>query len=156
MKKAFYIYLLVFFTVNFGGLFLGGIFAGEAASSMWYQSANKAPWTPPGWVFGVAWTSIMICFTFYMSILTNRLQNKKSVLGLFIFQWLLNFGWNPVFFHFHQAILGLVIIILLTILVGYLGIKYRKTLNYNSIFLLPYFLWLIIASSLNAYMVIFN
>ena len=156
MKKTFYIYLLLFVILNFGGLFLGGIFASDGASSIWYLSANKAPWTPPGWVFGAAWTSIMICFSFYMSILLNRTHNKKSIVGLFIFQWLLNVGWNPIFFHFHQAILGLVIIILLTILVGYLGIKYRNTLNYNSIFLLPYFLWLIIASSLNAYMVIFN
>ncbi|QLH45180.1 MAG: tryptophan-rich sensory protein [Bacteroidota bacterium] len=24
-----------------------------------------SPWTPPGWVFGFAWTLIMVCYSFF-------------------------------------------------------------------------------------------
>ncbi|HET6270965.1 MAG TPA: TspO/MBR family protein, partial [Arthrobacter sp.] len=26
----------------------------------WYASADKAPWTPPNWVFGAAWTALYL------------------------------------------------------------------------------------------------
>ena len=61
--------ILLFLIINFGGLFIGGLFTGEGVPSDWYQNLNKAPWNPPGWVFGAAWTTVMICFSVYMAIL---------------------------------------------------------------------------------------
>ena len=60
--------LLVFFLlVNFGGLAIGNWLMNSGPSSTWYLELNKAPWTPPGWVFGAAWTLIMICFSIYLA-----------------------------------------------------------------------------------------
>ena len=56
---------IIFLLINFAGLFIGGLFTGEGVPSDWYQNLNKAPWTPPGWVFGFAWTTIMICFSLF-------------------------------------------------------------------------------------------
>jgi tryptophan-rich sensory protein len=53
---------LLFFILNFAALAVGGLFTGSGVSSEWYQNLDKAPWTPPGWVFGAAWPFIMICF----------------------------------------------------------------------------------------------
>ena len=50
--------LLFFLLLNFGALALGGFLMGEGPSSAWYSNLNKAPWTPPGWVFGASWTVI--------------------------------------------------------------------------------------------------
>lgn len=44
----------LFLLLNFAGLAIGGLFTGNAVSSEWYQNLAKAPWTPPGWVFGAA------------------------------------------------------------------------------------------------------
>ena len=44
--------IIGFLFLNFGALALGGLFAGSGAGSNWYAELNKAPWTPPGWVFG--------------------------------------------------------------------------------------------------------
>jgi len=148
--------LIFFFVLNFGALALGGLFTGSGVSSDWYSNLDKAPWTPPGWVFGFAWTTIMLCFTVYMALLWPKTADKKQLAWLFALQWLLNVSWNPVFFYFHQAAVGLVLIVLLTLLVGFFLFRYRQPLGWWSLLLLPYFLWLLIATSLNAYIILNN
>ena len=66
--------LILFLTLNFGALALGGIFAGQGAVSDWYEALNKAPWTPPGWVFGFAWTTIMICYSLFMTLAWEKVN----------------------------------------------------------------------------------
>lgn len=157
MKKTrLIITLVLFFTLNFGALYLGMLLSGEGAFSSWYQMANKAPWTPPGWVFGAAWTIIMICFSIYMSFSMSKSNKTKQLISLFSLQWILNVSWNPIFFYFQNPNLGLIVIIILTGIVGYILMFNRKRIKYFSILILPYFLWLIIATSLNGYIVIFN
>ena len=148
--------VFLFLIINFAALGLGGFFTGDGVSSQWYADLAKAPWTPPGWVFGAAWTGIMICFSFYMAMLWSKVQSKKSLLGLFVLQWFLNTGWNPTFFYFQNITAGLFLIASLTALVGFLFFSYRHQLRTWSLLLLPYFLWLIIATSLNAYILIHN
>ncbi|MEM6378823.1 MAG: TspO/MBR family protein, partial [Bacteroidota bacterium] len=53
--------VIIFLILNFVALGIGGFFTGPGTSSEWYNNLNQAPWTPPGWVFGAAWTTIMIC-----------------------------------------------------------------------------------------------
>lgn len=148
--------LIVFLVINFGALGIGGFLMGEGPQSSWYVDIEKAPWTPPGWVFGAAWTTIMVCFSFYMAYLWPLAKRKKQLVVLFMLQWILNVGWNPVFFHFHSVLPALVVISGLTLLVGFFGIYYGKSLKVKSFLLLPYFVWLCIATSLNAYILVNN
>ncbi len=147
---------ILFLVLNFAALAIGSMFTGKGVPSDWYVQLNKAPWTPPGWVFGMAWTTIMICFAFYLSSIWNRSENKTLLISLFSVQWLLNVAWNPVFFYWHQALSGLLIISALTILIGYFLIHYWPIAKAVSLLVLPYFLWLLIATSLNGYVVVFN
>lgn len=140
-----------FLILNFGALAIGGLFTGPGVSSDWYQNMNQAPWTPPGWVFGLAWTTIMICFTFYMSSLIGMAKNAKTWILLFGLQWLLNVSWNPVFFYLREMEIALILISSLTVLIGVFLFKYSKVQGWKSLLVLPYFIWLIIATSLNAY-----
>lgn len=148
--------VLLFLVLNFAALGIGGIFTGPGVSSDWYQNLNQAPWTPPGWVFGFAWTTIMICFSFYMAFLWKEIEHRKQIITLYTIQWILNVSWNPIFFYFQNVSLGLVLILSLTVLVGGFLFYYTKKLTTKSAFILPYFLWLIIASSLNTYIAVFN
>ena len=148
--------LLVFLVVNFTALAIGGLATKNGVSSDWYAQLNKAPWTPPGWVFGAAWTSIMVCYAIYMAYAWEIQLDKKYVLLLFIAQWILNVLWNPVFFSYQQTLLGLCIIIALTALIGYILFTQLGVLKLKSLLLAPYFIWLLIASSLNAYIVFKN
>ena len=148
--------LILFLALNFGALSLGGIFAGQGAVSDWYDGLQKAPWTPPGWVFGFAWTTIMICFSIFMSMAWEKIKNKKKFVLFFSIQWILNVGWNPSFFYYNNVLLGLIIIFSLTLLIAYLLMNYYKTLGSLTFFLLPYLIWLCIATSLNGYILAMN
>lgn len=148
--------IIIFLILNFAALAIGGLFTGKGVPSDWYAELNKAPWTPPGWVFGFAWTTIMVCFAVYMAYLWPNVDNKKLLLGLFAFQWVLNVAWNPVFFYFHKIAPAFVIIVLLTLLIGFILYAFWPHIKYKSILLLPYFIWLLVASSLNGYILLKN
>lgn len=142
--------IIVFLIINFGTLAIGNWLMNNGPQTEWYLNLNKAPWTPPGWVFGAAWTTIMICFSIYMAQLYMQLKTKK-VIGLFVLQVLLNVSWNYVFFNQHMVVFALVIIASLTLLILYFFTSFYKKIKLVSLLLLPYIIWLFIATSLNYY-----
>ena len=148
--------LIAFLVLNFLALGIGGSLMGNGPSSDWYLQLSKAPWTPPGWVFGVAWTTVMLCFAAYMALGWSELSDKKRWITLYTIQWVLNVSWNPLFFRYHQVGAALVVIILLTILIAWFLFGYCSRLRMKSVFIMPYFLWLMVATSLNAYIRFMN
>lgn len=148
-------YLILFLIINFGGLALGSWLMNNGPNSDWYLNLDKAPWTPPGWVFGAAWTTIMVCFSVYLVFLFIKNFNKKKLI-LFIIQVLLNVSWNYIFFNQRLVLFALVTITLLTSVIFYLFIAYYKEQKRFSFLLLPYMVWLCIATSLNLYILIHN
>lgn len=148
-------YLLIFLIINFGGLGFGSWLMDNGPMTEWYLTLTKAPWTPPGWVFGVAWTTIMICFSIYLMYLFSKKYTDKK-LSLFIIQVVLNVSWNYIFFNQHQVLLALVVITLLTALIFYFYLTFLKEQKRTSYLLFPYMIWLCIATSLNLYILIHN
>ena len=148
-------YLILFLIINFGGLALGSWLMNNGPNSDWYLNLDKAPWTPPGWVFGAAWTTIMVCFSVYLVFLFIKNFSKKKLI-LFIIQVLLNVSWNYIFFNQRLVLSALVTITLLTSVIFYLFITYYKEQKRFSFLLLPYMVWLCIATSLNLYILIHN
>ena len=153
MKKV--LWLIVFLTFNFGALGIGVLLMNNGPQSSWYELLNKAPWTPPGWFFGVAWTTIMFCFSIYMTFLIQAKSNFYIWL-LFFVQFILNTSWNYIFFNQHLILFGLLVIVLLTLLVGYFLVSFRNLMKQKTWLVAPYFIWLIVASSLNAYVYLNN
>ena len=159
MKSTSFKKILIFSTFlifNFGALAIGGLLmGGSPADNNWYLSLNKAPWTPPGWVFGFAWTSIMLCYSIFNFIAIQIAKRPKVVITLFIIQWLMNVIWNPLFFYFHLPVISLISLIILMLILFYsnllCGLK-----SYINLFLFPYLIWLLIAFSLNLFIVIKN
>ncbi|WP_299011023.1 TspO/MBR family protein [uncultured Tenacibaculum sp.] len=157
MKENKYIRFLIFLIANLSALAIGAWLMNEGPRTDWYLSLNKAPWTPAGWVFGVAWTIIMVLFSVYMTKVSfqHEFLNKK-VLILYVDQWILNVSWNYIFFNQHLTKLGLVVIALLWLLIGYFTFEYVKKVRWYTLFILPYLIWMTIATSLNAYIVLNN
>ena len=148
-------YTIVFLVINFGALAIGTLLMNNGPQSNWYINLNQAPWTPPGWVFGFAWTTIMLCFSIYMANL-YLLESTTKVKILFTVQFILNVIWNLVFFNMHLVALGLAVILALTVVVSIFMFTYRKLMPLISFLILPYFLWLLVATSLNAYILFYN
>ncbi|MCD8416509.1 tryptophan-rich sensory protein [Tenacibaculum finnmarkense genomovar finnmarkense] len=157
MKQNKYIRFLLFLVVNFLALAIGILLMKDGPRTEWYLSLNKAPWTPAGWVFGASWSTIMLLFAFYMTKLSFKFPFlDKKITILFSVQWFLNVGWNYFFFNQHLTVIGLVIITLLWLLIGYFTFKNLKELKGITLFILPYLIWMTIATSLNAYIVFYN
>ena len=150
MTKRFILFLIA----NFGGLAIGTVFT-DAVAGEWCQSLNKAPWTPPGWVFRSAWTLVMITFSFYLAKAMDFYQGglRKEFLLIFGGAWLLNVIWNPMFFEFHYIRLSLGVILLLTLFVFRFVQQGWRDMSWEWALMLPYLVWILIASSLNAYVV---
>lgn len=148
-------YIIVFLVINFGALAIGSWLMNNGPRTEWYQNLNQAPWTPPGWVFAIAWSAIMICFSVYMAYL-YKLQPNTKLKTLFAIQFVLNIIWNFIFFNQHLVLLALICIVLLTIIVGKFLFDYKSDLKQKSLLVLPYFIWLCIATSLNTYIFFYN
>lgn len=148
--------VIIFLVLNFAALSIGGFFTGPGVASEWYNTLNQAPWTPPGWVFGAAWTTIMLCFSIYMAFLYGNSYLKKQILILYALQLVLNIAWNPIFFHFQNILLALIVISSLTLIIYTFLIKYWSFLKAKSLLIIPYAIWIAIATSLNAYLFFYN
>jgi len=149
--------LFIFFLVlNLGALFLGSLLMNYGPTSDWYLALNKAPWTPAGWVFGVAWFTIMFCFSIYLASLFKE-NTSNFLIVLYLIQLFLNVIWNYVFFNKHLISLGLLIIVLLTLVVVFFFFTFKMThFKLARYLLLPYMIWLCLATSLNAYIFLYN
>lgn len=148
-------WLLIFLVINFGALYIGNLLMNNGPQTEWYINLNKAPWTPPGWVFGAAWTFIMICFSIYLAKLIP-LISTTSFWTLFSIQFILNVSWNYVFFAKHLTVFGLILISILTCLVLFYLFNFYSKLKLNTLLIAPYAIWLCIATSLNFYIVFNN
>jgi tryptophan-rich sensory protein len=146
---------LLFLILNFGGLAIGSWLMNGGPKSPWYTELSQAPWTPPGYVFGIAWTLIMLFFSIFLGKLFTAANNTLNKIAFFI-QFLLNVSWNYIFFNQHQVILALIILLLLTALLFIYYFRGRKSIGKYSLLLLPYIAWLCIATSLNLYILVHN
>lgn len=146
--------IILFLIINFSGLAIGSWLMDNGPMTDWYMNLNQAPWTPSGWVFGVAWTSIMICFSVYLGYLFLKFDSLQLKFA-YVLQVFLNVIWNYVFFNQHLVGLGLVVISALTVVIFTFFFSNKNKLKNKSYLLLPYMIWLLIATSLNAY-ILFN
>ena len=148
-------YISIFLIINFGALAIGSFLMDNGPQTNWYINLNQAPWTPVGWVFGVAWTTIMFCFSVYMAYL-YKLKPTNIVIALFTIQFVFNVIWNYAFFNQHFIGTGFLIILLLTCIVATFTFHFKKEMGLKTILILPYLIWLCIATSLNGYILLNN
>lgn len=130
----------------FGGLFIPG---------EWYQQLNRAPWNPPDIAFPIAWTILYAMIA--VAGIKCQQSNDKQLLNLWFIQLFFNAIWSWVFFGQHWILLGLINIVILLILVGLFILKAYMKSYYTLVALMsPYFVWLTLATSLNAYIYLYN
>lgn len=114
----------------------------------WYQSLSKPFFTPPNWLFGPAWTVVYILIAIAGWRVAISEGFNSTAFRLWVAQMLLNWAWTPVFFGFQQIGWGLLVIVclLLTVIAFMLKVSDRSA----RLCFIPYALWLVYATSLNA------
>ncbi|MBZ9570776.1 tryptophan-rich sensory protein [Methanobrevibacter sp. TMH8] len=118
----------------------------------WYASIIKPSWTPAGWVFPIVWNTLYILMSISLFlVLKENLSDKKVKFALAIFgiQLALNLLWSIVFFGFHSIIGGLGVILMLWIFILMNIFVFYKISKWAGILLVPYIIWVTIATYLN-------
>ena len=124
----------------------------------WYNSLKKSTLTPPNWVFGTAWSLLYTSMVIYLVLMMRdeKCNMWCQPLTFFAIQLFFNLIWTSLFFKFKMIRLAL-IDILFTL--GFTITTFITSLNINSklsIILIPYILWLTLATYLNTYIVFNN
>lgn len=114
----------------------------------WYQALNKPGFTPPDWMFPVAWTVIYLLIAWAGYRLT-WLPDSQVLLALWAAQIALNTLWTPVFFGAHRVLPAMLILALLWLIVALMVILAFRLDALTGVILLPYLIWLSVAAALN-------
>ncbi|MFH1229276.1 MAG: TspO/MBR family protein [Candidatus Aenigmatarchaeota archaeon] len=141
---------------QFAGI-IGSVFTMPKIAS-WYSTLQMPWFTPPNWIFGPVWTTLFALMGISLYLLWEKKSDKRFKLAMVIFgvQFALNILWNFMFFGLESPFLGLVEIaflwasIAMTIATFYMISKKAGTV------LIPYILWVSIATALNYYVLILN
>lgn len=125
----------------------------------WYTTLHLPRFTPPGAVIGIIWTIIFVLSTISaIRFFTVSDHDKKSgiVVSLFIDNAILNILRSWLFFVQHWILASIfeMIILFVTTLILIIAIWSRSKLA--SILLMPYAIWLIIATSYAMYIYSLN
>jgi tryptophan-rich sensory protein len=144
MRRSLSLVLFLILTVG-GGLLIGTLTLPDA----WYAALAKPPWTPPGWVFGPAWTLLYVLIAL-AGYRTWRRAPSGPAMQLWAGQMLLNFSWSPIFFRAHLIEAALVVIAgLLLVILAFIARSWRSD-RVTAWLFVPYALWVVFALSLNA------
>ena len=114
----------------------------------WYSELNKPTWTPPNWVFPVAWPILYLCMSYSGATLAS-IDGAGSALALWALQIALNTLWTPVFFGLKNIKVGLIVIFLLLISVAMCSYVFWMYSFISGILFLPYLVWVTFAAALN-------
>ena len=114
----------------------------------WYASLVKPGFTPPNWLFPVAWTVIYLLLA-WAGYRLALIPGSQTVIALWAAQIALNTLWTPVFFGAHQMLGGLVIITLLWLVVAVMVVLTLRLDVITGLILFPYLAWLCVAAALN-------
>ena len=134
-------------------IFLCANFAAGATGSMfppgaWYQNLDKPTWTPPNWVFPVAW---MVLYLLMAAAAARAAVAEGSAyaMGFWTLQIALNTLWTPVFFGLRRLFAGAIVIVALWVSVLGSAISFGMVDPLAGRMLLPYVLWVSYAAALN-------
>lgn len=145
-KKA-----LVTVPVIVGTGFVMGALSNSGFGNPWYDGLAKPGFQPPGWAFGAAWTALYTMLGIaFAAILNEPFSNRRQLaIALFAAQMTLNFAWSPIFFKFHMIDLALVVIVAMLVLAAVTANLFRRLRPVAGWLMLPYLLWLCLATTLN-------
>lgn len=111
----------------------------------------KAPLTPPGWAFAVAWTIIYALMGIGICMVIRKENNRGSAccVNIFVAQLIVNFFWSLIFFNAQAFGGALAWLVLLWVLVLTMTICFYRISTTAAWLQVPYLLWLSFAAYLN-------
>ena len=138
--------------------FVGSFFTRPAIPA-WYAGLQKPSFAPPNWLFGPMWISLYLLMAIAAYLVWQKglaVEGARAALVIFILQLLLNALWSPAFFGLRSPLAGAVVIVLLWLAIVLTIVLFWKVSRPAALLLLPYILWVTLASALNISIYLLN
>lgn len=145
-------------TITLFFLFLAACGPAAATGAMfspgdWYRSLPKPRWTPPDWLFPVAWTVLYLCMALAGARIAGVAIGGHALAGVGLALWALQMGlntvWTPVFFGLRRIGGGLVVLGLLWLAVAACVAVFWRIDPIAGALFVPYLAWVSVAGALN-------
>lgn len=118
----------------------------------WYHSLKKPSWQPPEWAFGPIWTVILILAAVSAALAWDAAESAAAKTVIFIvllINSLLNIAWSGIFFRMRRPDWALVEVALLWLSILALILVLGSHSTTAGLLMVPYLIWVSIASFLN-------
>jgi len=143
----------------FGGLSIVTLGLGGWLTSLgmgtWYDELKTPPFQPPGWVFTPVWTTLFVL----LAVATWQVARRRSArvaLTLYAAQLALNVAWSLLFFALHNPPWALINIAVLDLVVVAMVFAYGRIHRASGWMIVPYAIWLGLATAINVWIVSHN
>ena len=143
--------LVVSILASFVAAAIGSLFTFKAIPN-WYAGLRKPPYTPPNWAFGPVWTTLYILMAISVFLVWQKGLATDGALLAFILFWIqlvFNALWSIIFFGRKSKGGGVITIVALWLLILATTITSFRISGWAGALLIPYILWVSIASYLN-------
>ena len=120
--------------------------------STWYATLAKPWWSPPNWLFGPIWTTLYVLMGIALFLVWREGIHRRDVrfaILIFAVQLVLNLLWSVVFFSFHALFGSFIIVMFLWLAILANIIAFLIITKWAGFLLVPYIIWVSIASYLN-------
>lgn len=131
-----------------GSAALGGL--ATDPDSSWYKDLDKPSWQPPAYVFAPVWTVLYALIATSMILVWRRSgrEGRQKTFVLWGSNLALNLAWTIIFFRGHSPLAaGVEILVLEGTTVG-LIVRSWPVSRISALMLVPYLLWVALASAL--------
>jgi tryptophan-rich sensory protein len=125
----------------------------------WYDGLAKAPWNPPSWLFGPAWTVLYVLMAVAAWLVAREGVDEHDVrvaLVLYGVQLALNLAWSLAFFGLRRPGFALVVIVALLVAIAATAVAFHAVSPAAAWLLAPYLAWVAFAATLNGWVVLAN
>lgn len=137
-------------------IILGGIVGLIISKFMDYNTLQKPPLSPPGFIFGIVWSILYLLMGIAYGILVYKGKSDEEISKIYWTQLVVNLIWPILFFVFKLRLFSSIWIIILLILVVNMIIKFYKKDEIVGYSQIPYLLWIMFATYLNIGVYILN
>ncbi len=124
----------------------------------WYDTLQRPVLTPPDWVFTPVWATlyVMIAVSLFLFLRAYRREQGYGIYVLIVIHLITNFAWTGIFFGLQAPGWAFLDILVLDITLIVIVWCFRHTSRMSSILLVPYLLWVLFATYLNAAFYVLN
>jgi tryptophan-rich sensory protein len=130
---------------------LSGLLSNSGFGNPWFDAVEKPGFMPPGWVFGVTWTTLYTLMGISVARIISAVDSAPRSRGLVFFtvQLVLNYLWSPVFFGAGAIDWAFLLIIDMAVAWCMTISLFWRVERVAAVLLLPYLAWLCRATALN-------